>query len=239
MSGEMADEALQALRRRMDELEQRVGRAEDVESIRKLQYQYGYYLDKCFYEEVVDLFSDDEPVVHFLRGIWKGKEGVRRLYLGRLAGRFAEGKNGPLYGHLLDHPQMQGVVDVAEDRLSAKARFRTIMMAGTHETIDARRSYDQWWESGLYENEYVREGGRWLIKVLNFRQFVMAPYEKGWRGSVVDYPGYVTTPYPQDPTGPDEMGEKWSLWPDTTTFPFHYDHPVTGEKVPRAEERPG
>jgi hypothetical protein len=38
--------------------------------------------------------------------------------------------------------------------------------------------------------------------------------------------------YPEDPDGPDELlADPPRLWPDTTTFPFHYRHPVTGQEV--------
>lgn len=38
--------------------------------------------------------------------------------------------------------------------------------------------------------------------------------------------------YPDDPDGPDEISETpWRMWPDTSVFPFHYPHPVTGEWV--------
>jgi len=96
-----------ALEARIAELEQRIARAEDIEAIRRLQYQYGYYLDKTYYEEVVELFADDGARVHFLHGVFHGKEGVKRLYTGRFMTKFAEGHNGPRYGRLLDHPQMQ------------------------------------------------------------------------------------------------------------------------------------
>ena len=37
--------------------------------------------------------------------------------------------------------------------------------------------------------------------------------------------------YPEDPYGPDELLENAPrLWPETTTLPFHYRHPVTGKE---------
>ena len=128
-------------------------------AIRKLQHLYGYFIDKCLYEETVDLFADN-GVVRFFGGIWKGKEGVRRLYVGRFRKRFTDDYNGPVTGFLLEHPQMQDVVDVAPDRKTAKARFRCLMQAGRHAAHGGPR---QWWEGGLYENEYVREDGVWKI----------------------------------------------------------------------------
>jgi hypothetical protein len=64
------------------ELEQRLGKVEDLLAIRNLQHAYGYYLDKCLYDEVVDLFAEDGEVI-FIGGVYKGKKGAARLYAGR------------------------------------------------------------------------------------------------------------------------------------------------------------
>ena len=110
---------LSLLSQRIADLEQEVGRLQDESQIRKLQYTYGYFIDKSQYNEVVDLFAEDGEV-WFLGGIYKGKAGVRRLYIERFQTQFTQGHNGPRYGWLLDHPQLQMVIDVAPDRQSAQ-----------------------------------------------------------------------------------------------------------------------
>jgi SnoaL-like protein len=213
---------------RVAELEHRLGIAEDVQAIERLQYQYGYYLDKCYYDEVVDLFTDDDPEVHFLHGRFRGKDGVRRLYAGRFKKRFSDGRNGPVHARLLDHPQLQPVITVAEDRRTARARVRSVMQAGNHLSHQQPR---QWWEGGIYENSYVRENGQWKIKVLNFRQVFQAEFEKGWMHSDPNYTPFLSVCYPEDPYGPDEIVGDWQMFPETRTVPFHYPHPVTGRPV--------
>ena len=79
---------------RIAELEQRLGKVEDLLAIRNLQHAYGYYLDKCLYDEVVDLFAEEGEVI-FIGGIYKGKKGAARLYAGRFRHNFGGGKNGP------------------------------------------------------------------------------------------------------------------------------------------------
>jgi hypothetical protein len=59
------------LQKQVEQLANQVGVLEDVNAIRKLQHAYGYYLDKCIYEEVVDLFADVSEV-HFNGGIFIG-----------------------------------------------------------------------------------------------------------------------------------------------------------------------
>ena len=209
-------------------LTERVGILEDTTAIRNLQYAYGYFIDKCLYDEAVDLFADDGEVI-FIGGRYKGKEGASRLYKGRFRNNFADGKNGPMFGQLLDHPQLQGIVHVAPDRATAKGRFRSVMQAGRHESIGNPR---QWFEGGIYENRYVREDGVWKIKLLNYRAFWHGTVEKGWAYTPPNYVPNATVTYPEDPFGPDELIENApELWPNTEVVPFHYVHPVTGRPV--------
>jgi hypothetical protein len=37
-----------------------------------MQYAYGYYLDKCYYDEVMDLFDSDSEVI-FIGRAYKGR----------------------------------------------------------------------------------------------------------------------------------------------------------------------
>ncbi len=217
-----------ALRDEVAGLSHRLAVMEDVNAIRDLQYAYGYFIDKCLYDEAVDLFADDGEVV-FLGGRYKGKAGAARLYCGRFRERFANGKNGPMYGQLLNHPQLQGIVHVDDDRRHAKGRFRSVMQAGRHELIGNPR---QWFEGGIYENEYVRDGDVWKLKLLYYRAFWHGEFNKGWAYTPPSYVDNASVTYPEDPQGPDELvDEPFQLWPVTTTVPFHYVHPVTGRPI--------
>src|SRR5271170_496578 len=109
-----ADE-LSSLARQVAQLSNEVGILGDVHAIRKLQHAYGYYLDKCLYDEVVDLFAE-KGEVRFMGGVFKTRAGLRRLYCDRFRKNFTGGHNGPVYGFLLDHLQLQDIVDVAPDR---------------------------------------------------------------------------------------------------------------------------
>ncbi len=210
---------------------------EDANAIRKLHHAYGYYIDKCLYEDVVNLFADDGEV-WFSGGVYKGKnKGVRRLYVGGFLQGFTGGKPGPIHGFLLDHLQMQDIVDVAPDGMTAKARFRCFMQAGSHITsksgaaaVEAGREPTQWWEGGIYENTYVKEDGVWKIKLLNYYPLWHADFKTGWSYTRENYVPLTPRLYPENPTGPDALMEPTPiLWPDTITVPFHYMNPVTGK----------
>jgi SnoaL-like domain len=233
-----------ALAARVDKLEHELGIQQDIHQIRRVQYTYGYFIDKSQYDEVVDLFSDDAEV-WFLGGVYKGKAGVRRLYLERFRAIFTQGHNGPRYGWLLDHPQLQMVIDVADDRLSATVRGRSMMQAGTHETAETaisllegataeltRRVRRSWWEGGVYDNRYVRDNGVWKISRIGYFPFWHGTFEAGWEKIPVDYIPTPSVCYPEDPLGPDYiLSPQPRLWPATDIVPFPYNHPVTGQPI--------
>lgn len=229
--GAVSAQAIEALQQQVQELTRRLGRMEDFKQIRELHFKYGYYIDMCLYDEAVDLFSDDSEL-YFLNGIFRGRAGVRRLYAEWFRDMFTDGHNGPVYGLLLDHLQFQDIIDVAPDGQSAKGRFRAILQGGQHHTKERRvpNFPDQCWEGGIYENEYVREDGVWKIRKLDYNMLWQADYEPGWaNGGVHLQP--LTRTYPDDPIGPDALRDEVpATWPETRVVPFHYDHPVTGER---------
>ncbi len=235
-----SESRLQALERRLEGWERRVqalehqlGVLEDIQAIRRLQHLYGYFIDKCMYEEAVACF-DEECEIQFFGGLYRGIESARRLYCGRFRSRFTGGKNGPVFGFLLDHPVMQDVIDVAPDRQTAQGRFRLMMQAGTHyeRDPDPKTVARQWWEGALYENTYVKREGVWRIKRLDYRPVWFCTFENGWAFTPPDFVPLLSTTYPEDPEGPDELVECPPLrWPEQEVLPFHCPHPVTGKPI--------
>ncbi len=228
------DDQVQALLRRVEQLEQQVGMLEDTNAIRYLQHTYSYYLDKGLYNEIVELFSE-QGSVSFLGGVFKGKAGAHRLYCGRLRARNTGGKNGPVYGYLIDHPTMQDVITVAPDRRTAKGRFRCVMQAGRHQSaVTPERPLRQWFEGGAYENTYIKEDGLWKFGELNYFPEWHGDLPVGWAYTRPQYVPFYdeNSLFPKDPNGPDELtAEKPWIWPDVKLVPFHYPHPVTGKMV--------
>jgi SnoaL-like domain len=223
------EQRLEHLQRQLDAVKHEAGILSDIQAVRTLQFKYGYYMDKCLFAEIVDLFADD-AVLYFMNGIFRGKRGARRLYGG------ASGLNGPAYGMLFEHIMAQDIVDVAPDRATARGRFRCFLQAGVHESKqDAPpRIPAQFLEAGIYENEYVKADGVWKIKLFNYRIVYQARLEEGWAHSPrqpLMVSAYTST-FPENPRGPDELREPPPVWPETFIMPFHYPHPVTGQPVP-------
>jgi hypothetical protein len=223
-------EAFRELQQKVESLSNQLGVLQDIQAVRTLQFKYGYYMDKGLYDEVVDLFAQHGEL-HFMGGIFRGRAGLRRLYCDRLRTNFTGGNNGPVYGLLADHMQLQDIVDVATDRNSARGRFRCFMQGGSHVSKPSISTMLplQWWEAGVYENTYVKEGGLWRIRTLDYQMFWQADFEKGWAHSVPYQGRFFEKTFPEDPRGPDELTDrKACFWPETPVVPFHYPHPTTG-----------
>ena len=133
--------------------EKRLQRLEDEAAIVRLQNAYGYYVDKRLWNQVIDLFSDAASVEISHRGVYVGKAGVRRLFVES----WGKGRIGLARGELFTHMVVQPVVDIAADGNHAQGRFRTFAHVG-QVGADTRGVM---WVEGVYENEFVREGGVW------------------------------------------------------------------------------
>lgn len=92
-------DSVQRLAQTVNELSNRVQDLEDAQAMRNLHHAYCYYIDKCLYPAVVDLFLDlPDASVHFLNGIWQGKVGAKRLYVDWFGVLFTKGTNKPPHG---------------------------------------------------------------------------------------------------------------------------------------------
>lgn len=208
---------------RVEALDRLVTRLEDIEAVKRLQYVYGYYQDKFLVEQLVGLFSDN-ATADYDGGKYLGKRSISRLFLNKFTMSEALGKQGPQYGILNDHYVMQGVIDVAADGKSAKARFKDFVIQGVY-------SKSQSVSAGIYENEYVKENGVWKISSLVYCEGWRRPYLVGFADVPFPaYPPHYPILYPKDPVGPDRISN-YSCHPfpyPGITPPMHYPNPVTG-----------
>lgn len=205
-----------AVQARLAALERRAEGVADINEIENLQRSYGYYLDKMLWEHVVDLFTDDASLEIGLGGVYVGKDSIRR-YLYSLSG----GVEGPLEGVLYDHFQLQPVVTVADDGLTAKGRWRALIMTGTSGSGSGGN-----WGEGPYENEYVKEQGVWKISKLHWYATFYVPYESGWLNSSADAVRAYSEGRGVTPDRPPS--EQYAPYPAAFVPPFHYPNPVSG-----------
>jgi hypothetical protein len=206
------DASFEALTRRAAALENDIARLEDEKAIEKLQRIYGFYTDKQFWSQAADLFASNGTIEVGGRGVYIGKDRV-------LAFLKLNGPESPQPGRLFDQMQLQPIVDVAADGLSAKGRWHMFAQEAVHDEY-AR------WGLGVFENEYVKEGGVWKIQRLHLYTTMYTPYEEGWTKTALPNEGPSSEQPPDRPPSAD-----YKAFPAAYVVPFHYENPVTGAKA--------
>ena len=206
-----------------NDLEKRIQAIEDWIEIDRLEKIYGYYLDNGQMQKVVDCFSDNmESIEIGDRGVFKGKEGLRKFFFEYL-GRGGEGKPGDATklppGRLAFHMQHQGVITIDPDGKTAKGRWYLVMIQAR--PIEKGGSPRSILGHGVYENEFVKEDGVWKFKKMFMSLHYRSPIGEGWAElpnmSIGHAPGY------------DELPTFYHPYPDIQIYPFHFKHPVTGK----------
>lgn len=214
---------IEELEARLKVLEDKNQRLQDVEDIKKLQRIYGYYVERGQLDEIVDLFSD-RPDVSFGPSykVNVGKEAVRKGFSSKTPFGVFEGPIPDDYLHIT--MPVSAVVDLAEDGLTAKARWYALMYL-----CNASPGGGAVLGVGLYENEYVKEDGKWRILHLQFDDIFLSPFEEGWAKSpklwgklqeVAESVGLQDEDVPKPTPSKSPFGEP---------MPFHYKHPITGK----------
>lgn len=206
----------------LKELEARVQRLDDIKQIEQLQKIYGYYADYGEWQKIVDLFAKKDPSVEESdRGVYKGQEGIRRYYIDLLG----DGAKKPRRPGLLSIVfQLQGVVIVDPRGKTATGRWYGMGMEAKPIISINEGELRQTWINGVYENEYIKEDGKWKIKKLHFFLTFRTPYEDGWmKVPVVGANG----PDPNFP--PDAPTTIYAPYPSAYRVPTSFKNPVTGE----------
>lgn len=173
-------DSLPAFQNRIERLQARVESIESVRAIKRLQYAYGHYVEFGLWNDFADLFTGD-AVTNYQQGA-HGRDGVRKLFFEQVG----QGKLGLADGRIYPHILFQPVITLAPDGQSAKGRWRILAMLGGY-------GGSATWYSGVYENEYVRDGGVWKISVLHSEPKVTAAYTAaGWKESGTHLPFHFT-----------------------------------------------
>jgi hypothetical protein len=194
---------------KLEELETKIQRLEDIEAIKKLQSAYGYYLEHWDGQQIVDLFSNSpDASMDAGRGAYVGQERIREFFI--------RGGMGSDFLHVM--MQIAGIVDVDPDGKTAKGRWYGFGCLAVPE----ERKVSAVWSVGCYENEYVKEDGKWKFKKVLWNSIFRTPYEDGW----------VKTPKVEVDFSNKSWGAPSSRdksYPSGYQFPYHYKNPVTGK----------
>lgn len=203
---------LQQLVADIAQLQAEVQQLEAIEEIENLQRIWGFYIDKELWTQAADLFADDGSIEIGGEGVYQGKARV----LAYLSSHSPV--EGPRPGILNDHMQLMPVITVDAAGTTAKGRWHQFSQESVH-------GQSHHIGTGIYENEYVLEGGVWKIKRIHLFSSMRTDYDQGW--SVDAQPS--TTPSSTLP--PDAAPTvDYQNYPAVFVPPFHYDNPVTGTR---------
>ena len=198
------------------ELALRAALLEEEQALRLLHRAFEQAQDKDLHDDVIAMFAEDAEVI-FNGGVFRTRgQGVSRFY----RERFPAGKSGrrmePAPGFELAADQQHESVQVSPDRLSANAVFPYSIQVGTpFESESSLASMARlhgegvrtWWEGGAYHVTYRKDvtAGRWTISRLEYRTLARADYRSGRTYATPIAVAPLTTRFPADQQGPDEL----------------------------------
>lgn len=181
----------------------RIRAAQDVE---RLQYVYGYCLAEFLWDELTDLFADHGTIEIALRGIYCGRESIRRSL--ELYG------HAPQNGVLHNHMQFQPVIHLDTEGQTAFIRARALSMMGTYGKAAT-------WMGGVYENRLSLVNDEWKMELDRIVNTYFAPYEVGWKNLAYRLAPGVSSVIPPD----EAPTEQFDMYPGLHFVHYHYAEP--------------
>jgi hypothetical protein len=153
----------------LDSLARDVARVESVRAVKALQKAYAQYAQQGAWRDAGALFSANGKVIWGDKQV-AGQAPIAAWLAARSGGALAKGlAAGALHTEMIEEP----LVNLSVDGQSAKARWMSLSFLGDGKG-GARI------EGGIYENEYVREGGSWKIAVAHYHPQYEGGYAEGW-----------------------------------------------------------
>lgn len=197
-------------------LREQLGVLQDKDAIRELQYTYGYFIDNRMFREMADLFANQGAWMEIgNRGRYLGKERIH-AFLHEVLGN---GRWGLLRDEVINHVQQQMIITIDADRQHARARSRAQVQGNSPPDTPHFLLAD-----GVYENEYVREDGRWKILGITVTMTYYASL-------VRDRISFPTMP-PSEALPPDAASQPVNADLGRQFNSFHFRHPMTGKVLP-------
>jgi len=144
------------------DLEERIRILEDIEEIKKLKSRYVYCLDERAWDDVLDFFTDDARVDFGLFGKYEGKKEIEEFF------KVTFPPTATFTLHMTQDP----VIEINGD----KARGQWYM----HESTTFTEGNTAAWGAVKYEEEFVRQNGRWKCNLSVVKIIYLTPYDEGW-----------------------------------------------------------
>ena len=195
----MKEDELEA---RIDKLEAKIKRSQDILEIMNLQARYSFYLEHGYNMRIADeLFVQKDPQVkcdHL--GIFVGIESIRRKWVEMDKMTPPRGFFGPV---LMTTP----CIEISKDGKTAKGMWRgwaPNTLTGTPYPCDHNHqdTMTAIWLIVTYNHVFAKEDGKWKYLSFNLTQIFWAPYEHGWVKNPVGRMGQSGRPLDLQPDLP-------------------------------------
>ncbi len=192
---------------KLDALDARITRLEDMNAVERLQKTYGYFVDESQWTRLSELFTEDATLEIGGKGLFLGRARVLEYM------QTAFGADGVKDHVLAQHMQFQPIVDISADGKTGWVRSRAFVMSSAG------------WGLPLYENAYEKgEDGIWRISRLS-GPFTMYTNWDGWGKNALNN----TWPDKFDPPPDLPPSTVYLTYPAYYIVPFHYPNPVSGQ----------
>jgi hypothetical protein len=175
MPGKNVEERLATLENQIKEIQHQNERLQAVVEIQNVMSRYEYFHTADMQEETVALWAKNAPDIRAnvpSFGLYRGYEGVRRLYVGAHQSFGEEARVGMMHMHALTTP----VIEVAGDGKTARA----VWISPGHETAGFDGKMHAFWAWLKYGVDFIKEDGKWKFWHLEVFGIFFTPYEKSW-----------------------------------------------------------
>lgn len=177
------------------ERQARLGHAEGLRAIKRVQHAYAQYLGAGRWQAAAALFTKDGEL-HAGDDSVSGHDEISAF----LAARYGDDSGELSEGMLNAHLHLSPVISIETGGQSALGRWRLVSLQG-------QLGVEANWQGGIFENRYELEDGHWRIAQLTYHPVYGGEYEQGWRilkeetaDSVAPIPFHFT---------PDSAGIPW------------------------------
>jgi ketosteroid isomerase-like protein len=141
------------------QLQGRIQVTEDINEIKQLQWTYLNALMATDWDTCAECFAENALVDVYLHDPVRGRENIRHWFKEELSVTHSGAE-----GDVCIHP----IIEVDGD--GAKGNWLLYMMY-----FYKRTGQSMFWVQGYYDNEYVRENGRWRISVMRWHETIGLP----------------------------------------------------------------
>jgi hypothetical protein len=184
---------------------ERLAWLEDEAAIGSLQNAWGYYVDRRQWDDIADLYTSDGRIL-LVDGEIMGQQAIRSALDAAAPAGLADGE---LHDHLLFAP----VITPHPDMAGASARGLMLVMTGQNH-VEAQ------WSIAMYDNDYVKQDGVWMIAASRYYPFASTDYRRGWADSQLS----------NSPGWPFASNTSSARFPTSAPPAIRFSHPVRDKR---------